>query len=194
MKLDRAIKDFTEKYDKEAMQYIERVSSEFGLVYHKQSIPAFNMTTAIDKFAEYLEGYADYKIRMFNEKKGEKQLTEEEITNTTKKWCENVFNTKEVTENSQLYYDKIPSFIESYANGVQKLITAVEANKSRMLTEGVDVSSIGIINEYADMFMDQLHVHFDAVMEKVLMASGYTSAQRISGKVKPKKEENHVFL
>lgn len=194
MKLDRAIKNFTEKYDKTAMKYIDDISSDFGLIYHKQSIPAFNMSTAIDKFAEYVEGYADYKIRAYNENKDEKQLTQEEIDNTTKKWCENIFSSKEITENSQLYYDKIPAFIESYTSGVDKLITCVESNKERMLSEGVDVSDIGAVNDYADMFIDNLHKHFDVVMEKVLMASGYTTDQRLSGKVKPVKEESNYFM
>jgi len=187
MKLDKAIKNFTEKYDRTAMQYIEKVSSEFGLVYNKQSIPAFNMSEAFNKFEEYVEGYGDYKIRLLSDVTL-KDIPSEEITETTKKWCESVF------KDSELVYNDIPAFIESYVNGVNSLITVIESNKQQLMEEGVSPKDIGAINEYADIFMDTLDSKFESVMDKILMASGYTSTQRLNGKVEAPKKDIAYFI
>ena len=187
MKLDKAIKNFTEKYDRTAMQYIEKVSSEFGLVYNKQSIPAFNMSEAFNKFEEYIEGYSDYKIRLMSDDTL-KNLPYEEITETTKKWCESVF------KDSELAYNDIPTFIESYINGVNSLIGVIESNKKQLMEEDVNSKDIGAINEYADIFMDALDSKFESVMDKILMASGYTSTQRLNGKVEAPKKDIVYFI
>ena len=178
MKLEKAIKNFVEKYDRTVMEYIEKISNDFGLVYSKQTIPSFNMKLAFEKFTEYIEGYADYKIRTLNEETP--GLSQDEITETTKKWCEKLFNSDEICKNSDLTYDKIPEFIECYITEIKSLITTVEANKNRLMSENVDLKSVGMISEYADIFMDNLVPRFECVIDKVLLASGYVSAQRLA--------------
>ena len=59
MKLDREIRTFFEQYDREVMECIDALSSDFGVGIQKLGTQGFNIVESIDLFNQYLHGYMD---------------------------------------------------------------------------------------------------------------------------------------
>lgn len=171
MKIDNAIKLFSEKYDREAMQSIERISSEIGLTNNDYSINGFNMNHAFSSFKEYLDGYGKYK---------EKTIAVQPVmpVDAIRKNV-NKFLDEEVIKEENVKYSELPKFITGYIEGIESLSNMVDPLKSRMLTAGVDHESVGLVNEFVDLFMDRLQESFEPVMDKILWASGYNSKKKL---------------
>ena len=49
MIIDNAIKTFVEKYDREAMDSINVISQDLGLVHNKYTLKGFNITESLNK-------------------------------------------------------------------------------------------------------------------------------------------------
>ena len=184
MKLDSEIRNFTERYDRAAMESIDQLSKEYGLVIHKRTMPLFSLKEGFGVFAKYIKDYAKYKIEnVDNENASPREVI-----------CESVdkfINTKLFKEKS-IMYSELPQFIQDYLEGVQTILDAVDEAKSMMMEAGIDHESIGDINEFADKFMDKFHESFDPAMDKILWATGYKSKIALSGKTK--KDPAPVFL
>lgn len=187
MKIDSAIKNFTEKYDFEAISYIENIANERGNKLNDHMIQTFNITEAFNNFNQYLKGYADYKIKNINNPRASSQDAIKESVN--KFINENLFR-----ESSTLYRE-LPNFVMGYIDGVNTILETVDNIKSEMYDAEVDQDAIGDINDFTDQFMDKLHESFDPTMDRILMASGYTSHQLLFGKNRPNHSvTNHTFL
>jgi tRNA U34 5-carboxymethylaminomethyl modifying enzyme MnmG/GidA len=184
MKIDSSIKEFLEKYNDEAMQSIEEISSEFGLVSQRNKIKLFNLNEDINKFINYMEGYSNYKIKNIN---NENASTNESISDQV-----NIFMDKELFKESEVLYSELPKFVSSYINGIKDIGGKVDEWKEKMLEAEVDYESIGIINDFVDTFTERLNEKFDNSMNKILWASGYNSKKKLSeNKVK---ELKPIFL
>jgi len=176
MKIDSAIREFSEKYNIEAMQSIDEISKELGLNYNKKnhinSIRGFTIKEGFDSFIEFIHGYAKYKVdNIMNER----ATSHETILNHTKSFIQNkVFTEK------PLLYSELPIFVESYISGVKSLQKVTDATKTQMMEAGVDTDSIASINDFMDMFMTRLNESFDPVMNQILWASGYYGKIRLA--------------
>lgn len=186
MKIDNAIREFVESVSREALASIDTLSKERGLVLTGATMPAFVLKESCDKFAEYIDGYANYKIRYANDSRASSQQAIHEST-------DKFISSNQLFQESQVRYSDIPAFIQSYVSGIQTVLEAVNRAKSKMSEADVDQESIGDINEFADKFMDRLDGSFKPWMEKVLWASGYMTEQYLFGK-KEKSEPKPVFL
>ncbi|MDE7345126.1 MAG: hypothetical protein K2N48_00100 [Muribaculaceae bacterium] len=185
MKLDNAVRIFTEKYDAEAMGSIDQLSNEFGLVANRHTMPAIALQEAFDKFGAYLEGYGQYKIRCMNDPKASSQ---EHIKEATEKFMGTLLG------KTDLPYAEVANFVKSYAEGVQKMIPRVEAVKSAMMEANVDAECIGDVNTFADQFMEKVDAAFYPVMESILLASGYTTHKALSREAQMARGPAPVFL
>ena len=111
--------------------------------------------------------------------------------------CEKVESNvnEELFKESQILYNDIPAFVESYISGIKSLTRTADAIKQTMFESGVDPASIGDINNFVDTFVTRLHESFDPTMDRILWASGYNSRLELR---KPKyvteKVEAAVFL
>lgn len=185
MKIDSAIQLFSERYDREAIQSIEEISQERGLVLNGATIKAFNINESFDKFSQYIKEYAEYKVK---NKDNSKASPQEAIRESASRFIDSY-----LIQESDVRYSELPEFVKSYATGVETLTEAINESKDMMLENDVDLEAIGDINDFADRFMEKLHESFDPTMDKILLASGYTSKKRLYGQ-KKKPEKKPLFL
>lgn len=184
MRIDNAIKAFSEKYDREAIQSIDNISKEYGLNIHGNTIKTFNLAESFDMFNQYMNGYAAYKVENVNNPEASNQET---IKESVQKFIDT-----QIFKESETKYADLPNFVMGYVNGINSINETVNEIK-RVMTDGdVKAEEIGDINEFTDMFMDKLHEHFDPVMESILWASGYNGKKRLDNG--PTKTKAPVFL
>lgn len=191
MKIDNAIKDFSEKYDRESMMFIERLSSDIGLNNAGYKIDLFNIRESFENFEKYLKQYSEYKITYLDDPNASSR---EVIHESTK-----VFMELELFTPTQFKYADVPSFVTGYVEGVNSLLETIDSCKSRMMESGVELDAIGDVNDFTDQFMERLNELYSESMDKLLLASGYTNHKkfknpRVTTSSKPIKEEAPVFL
>lgn len=184
MRIDSAIQVFSERYDRDAIQSIEDISHERGLVLNKATIKAFNINENFNTFSQYLKEYANYKVEnQNNEKASPQDVIRESVSSFIK---------TQLFKESDILYSELPEFVMGYVNGVKTLTEAVDEAKRILTDADIDPEAIGDVNEFADRFMDALHESFDPTMDKILLASGYTSRKRL--KSFSEKRKQPVFL
>lgn len=171
MKIDSAIQTFSEKYDREAISSIDRISSELGLIRNRHTIRAFNITESFNKFCEFLGGYGKYKV----DNVGNPEASPQNVI------CESVasFVNSQLFEATDILYNQIPGFVQGYVTGVQKLMETVDNVKDMMTEAGIDPEYVGAVNDFTDQFMDRLDESFDPAMDRILWASGYNSKRTL---------------
>lgn len=187
MKLDREIRTFFEQYDREVMECIDALSSDFGVGIQKLGTQGFNIVESIDLFNQYLHGYMEYKINNRDNAEATDQPTILESVQT--------FLDTKLFQEQFLPYKEASNTIKSYLEGMEKLSKDVTAIQERMMEEDVDQSSIGDVQTIADRFSEAFHKRFDPVMEHLVQASGYTSRQKLlQGKNREPVSSVPVFL
>lgn len=175
MKIDSAIKDFFEKYDREAIQSIDRLSKDFTLNHAAKTLtrfPAININEGFEKFDNYLRGYAAYKIKSLNDPKA---MSQEAIRRSVNKF----FESQPLFETVDIPYSNIPGLISGYVEGVNKLLNTIDEVKGSMIDAGVALESVGEVNDISDKFVDKLNEVFYPLVEKSLWASGYNAKKRL---------------
>ena len=165
MKLDKAINEFMEKYDENAINSIDELSSNIGLRENRISIKLFNLKESFDNFNKYLTQYADYKIKNINNSNASSR---ENIKVATERFMDNM-----ICKESEIPYGEISEFVKSYLTGVNTLLKTVDNIKDLMESNGVDYESIGDVNDYCDNFIDKINESFEPAMHRILWASGY---------------------
>lgn len=187
MIIDSAVKEFMEKYNREAIESIDKISENYGLNINNYKIKLFNLKESFDKFQQYIKGYASYKVENLNNEKASPQNA---ITERT-----HIFINDGIIEPKEFKYSELPSFVESYVNGINTLLETIDEVKELMTDGNVDQSAIGDINEYVDLFMTKINESFEPAMDKILWASGYNSRQALLNKKRNKNiEKKPVFL
>ena len=185
MKIDTALREFTESYDREAMASLDQVSRDRSLVKTKSTIAAFNLNECFNRFRDYIGGYAEYMIKNLNDPK---RSTREEIHEAVDR-----FIGEGLVESVDIPYTEIPAFVQRYASGIAEVIEAVDRAKSSMMEHAVDADAVGDVNDFTDKFMDKLSESFTPTMDRFLWASGYNSRKVLFGKP-AKKEPAPVFI
>ena len=185
MKIDSALKVFSESYDRDAIQSIQNISEDFGLIIQKSTIKSFNLNEAFDEFQDFLTKYGKYKVENVNNEKATPQAM----------ICERVETNirEELFKESKMLYNEIPAFIESYISGINNLTATMDSVKQKMYESGVDADSIGDVNKFVDGFIERLDESFKPTMDRLLWASGYNSRKALS-KSNHKPETAAVFL
>lgn len=188
MKIDKSLKEFTERYNKEMLESIDAMSKELGYRVNNYNMVATNMSESVASFKEFLEDYGKHKIEELT--KGA-TFTQEKIMERT-----NDFINQELFKEAAVPYSKLPEFVTSYIEGVKAIIETTDKVKRDMTEAGVDAEYVGDINEMVDRFSERMDESFNIVMEKMLWASGYNSRQRLSkaGTAKKKDNQKPVFI
>lgn len=184
MRIDSAVQVFSEKYDREAIESIDEISRERGLVLNRTTIPAFNLNESFTMFSQYLKEYAEYKVKNLNNEKASPQDAIQESVS--------MFIETQLFHEEAVKYSDLPKFVMSYIEGIDTLTEAVDEAKRIMMEADVDSGAIADVNDFADKFMDRLHESFDPTMDKILRASGYTTRKELSNLGKNRKKP--VFL
>jgi hypothetical protein len=176
MKIDNALREFTETYDRNAIESIQNISEDFGLTIHRKSMKLFNIKESFDKFSQYIKSYANYVVENVNNP----EISSRESIS----YSVNKFINEQLFKESDVLYSDLPSFIESYVNGINELNSAI-AEAKNIITESdeADLTFAGDINDYADAFMTRLDESFTPAMNDILWASGYNAKQRFAGKM-----------
>ena len=170
MKIDSALKEFTEKYNQAMFEAVDDLSKNFGYNANGYKFICVNITESTEMFKKYLEGFCDYKIKATGE-----QPTREQILAKTNEFIEsNLF--KDVA----IPYKKLPEFIESYVTSIKEITETTDNIKSQLTEAGVDPEDIGEVNKYVDSFVEKMQESFYPVMDKIIWASGYNTRQRLS--------------
>lgn len=182
MKIDNAINIFVEKYDRKALESINEISKEFGLNVNRVPIRVFNINEAFDNFSKYIRGYAVYKV---NNKNNEKASPHNAICESTNNLIDN-----ELFKPIDSLYKDLPSFVESYINGIKQLQECINESMDMMMKAEIDDESIASLTEFTDSFMNSMDHQFDESMDRILWASGYKKGSMF----KKKQEEKPVFL
>lgn len=173
MKIDNAIKEFIEKYDEEAIRSIHNISHDYSRTITESTIKAFKLQDGFNMFCEFLEGYGNYKIKNKNNWTASPQ-------DAIVKSVENFINTQ-LFESCDILYPELDGFVKGYIEGIKQLTECVEGIKQKMTDNGVDLECVGVVNDFADKFMDKLHESFDPTMDRFLWASGYNARKVIFG-------------
>lgn len=180
MKIDKIKKKFFESYNESAMNSIDELSKEYGLVINNKGINLFNIRESFEKFNTYIEGYCEYII---NNKDNENASSRETICESANKFIdEGIF-----TECLVLYKDT-PEFVKTYIEESDHTIDNIDKIKTKLFEAAVDAEYIGDINNFCDLFVDKLNQNFTESMNKLLTASGYKYKNR-EKKIPEKKPE-----
>lgn len=182
MKIDSAIKAFSERYNRDMITSIDTISREKGLVLNGATMKLSNLKESFEMFNEYLKGYAWY---MVENKENPNASPQEVIRETVDK-----FISDELFKESNVKYTDLPQFVQSYVEGVNTILETIDSIKSSMSDAEVVTEAVSDVNDFIDSFMTRLDESFTNDMDRILWASGYNSAQKLFGK---HKKEKHVF-
>lgn len=182
MKIDSAIKAFSERYNRDMITSIDTISREKGLVLNGATMKLSNLKESFEMFNEYLKGYAGY---MVENKENPNASPHEVIRETVDK-----FISDELFKESNVKYTDLPQFVQSYVEGVNTILETIDSIKSFMSDAEVVTEAVSDVNDFVDSFMTRLDESFTNDMDRILWASGYNSAQKLFGK---HKKEKHVF-
>lgn len=174
MKLDTAVKEFVEAYDQDAIASINRISNDYSMRIGEATIRAFNLNESFNLFCEFLEGYGDYKIK---NRDNDNASPQDAIVKSVDAFIESRLF-KECT----ITYPEINGFVKGYIEGIKHLTETVENTKEKMMDHDVELEYVGVVNDFADKFMDRLQESLNPTMNRFLWASGYMSEKVLSGK------------
>lgn len=171
MSIHTALREFTEKYDAEAITSIDRLPAKVGMRADMIPFKLFNLTETCKAFCDYLVGYRDY---MKAHKDNPRKSTRDIMKANTARFLKDPQFFKECDSN----YKAIPEFVKSYLESVQKIAQVVESVKEDMELNDIELEYVGDVTEYADTFIQKLNEKFDPIMSDILWASGYAGAHK----------------
>lgn len=195
MKIDSALREFSERYDRAAMESIEKISRDHALIATKQPFPSFTLTEGFNTFIEFMTGFTKYTVESVNEETPVK--THAELVEGTKSYiAEKLFSSIDKEgEPLTMLYSEVPSFVEAYLSGVKRLTDLATKMQESMMEAGVSTEGVSSIGELMDSFMLRLHESFDPWMDKLLWASGYHTEKALAKPKTPtEKPVKPVFL
>jgi len=185
MTVNEILSEFTEKYDREFMEYVEDCASNIGIKYHKIGFDGFDIVRAIDQYKTFIENYSNYKISHINDDKAtEQDIIVERVNNDIE---------EKLFVKDKIQYAKATSIIESYLQGLQDIDSTEESCKKKMFEAGVDHESIGDLTSFTQKFITKLNTIMESTMETFGKGSGYYSNKILLNPNTPKKQEE-VFL
>ena len=181
MIIDTAVKDFLEKYDREAMVSIDKFSSDETLIKNRYKVNLFNITESFKRVNQLINNWENYNLSKVSDSK---TYTFQEAA----KDVSNLINT-DLIKDQDYFVQDVSSFVESYLTGVKELSSTIDKVKTNLIKNNVQGEKIGIINQFADTFMEKVNAEFYKKMDSILWETGYNSRiEVIKSPLKPKKE------
>ena len=190
MTISNTLKEFKEKYDRDAIQSIINLSDDKTL--YRSTFIGFNLTESVEQFKSYIEGFAEYRATEGN--------VDEKRTNTillehTKLLLENKSDAVKIFEEINIPFNSATEFIQEYMDSIALINDMVDSGQSVILESTDDVDSAGCVLEFTEMFLDKMNDKFYPVMEHLLQNSGYYSRKILRQPPTVKEEtEQHFFL
>ena len=176
-----ALREFTEKYPPVAISYLEAMSGDLSLQMH--TFPAISLTEGASKFTEYMTGYAEYK----------RENTDQELSND--KLLEHTHNyvRGDLFEEVKLPYSSAATFVSDYLSHLVDLEKLTEVTQGNLIEADMSAESVGLVVEMVDDYVTYLVESMVPVIDKLLLASGYTSAKRLA-EAQPRKKKQEYYL
>jgi len=187
MKIDSALRAFTESYDREAIESIDTISKDLGLTNNRMGLQLFNLQESCQHFNDWLKGYASYKVNW----KGKPEESSQEVIRES---ASKMMDSSGMFKEQKVLYADLPKFVQGYVEGIQTLLETVDLVKTTMTEGGVDPEAVGDVNDFCDNFMTKFDEAFHSSMDKILWASGYKSKKNLFRPRSAKKTEKPVFL
>ena len=189
MNAQQSLKFFSDRYNEEMISSIESLSNELGVQYHKCRIVGANLSESVNEFKDFITNYVKYKKENINnvDASPQKAIYESAINNIS----------SELFSPADLFYKDFPSYIESYLTGIQEVDKLCDQGKQELMEAGVDIDSVGAIEEFASLFYRRLNESFYPVVDRMVNASGYTARQNLSFEAyceRKKQREANTFL
>ena len=185
MLIDNALQQFTEKYDRAAIQSIDNIANDLGLKHNQSTIQVFNIKESFDKFQSFIKGYTQYR-------KVYKESAEASSTET----IQNDFNNAlpKFFESKDIRYAELPNFVHDYVSGVKSLLETVDSVKTDLMENDIQLEYVAAVNDFTDTFFQKLQESFESSMDRILWASGYNASKRIAERVNNSISSKPVFL
>lgn len=185
MLIDNAIKEFTEKYDREAIASIDKISKNIGLVQNNHTLKLFNLKESIDQFASFIKGYGEYR-----------KVYKESAEISSMETIRNDFNRAlpKFFEQRDIRYNELPDFVHAYIKGVNTLLETVDTVKADMMENDIELEYVAAVNDFVDGYFGKLQESFNDAMDRILWASGYNAHQRLVKRGNKSVSTRPVFL
>lgn len=187
MKIDSAIKNFSEKYNRDMITSIDHISKDRALNLKGATINLHNMAESVNSFVMFLEGYSGYLITNI----GKPEISPHEVI---KENFNAFIKSDENFKEASVKYSDLPAYVQSYVEGINKILESVDKVKREMSEAEIYTEAIADVNDFVDSFMDRMDESFSSDMDQMLWASGYNSAMRLFKNRSPKKKENAVVF
>ncbi len=106
MRVDTALREFAERYDRDAMMHIERLANDRSFEFGNRKFNVFNLKEGFEKFTEFMDGYAQYRVENLNNAEASPMSV----------ICENVAipYIGKLFEDVEIPYHELTSFVQSY--------------------------------------------------------------------------------
>lgn len=174
MAFEKYVRAFTESYSAEAMESIDNLSTERGLVVHKHTIPLVSLSKAKNTFLGYMKEFVEYKN---NEFERSKTIPIEKIKEHTNRVIqEHVFEMEDVR------YENLPQYISEYVQNIKEVDKFMEETNMDFYLNGLGSESIDFMMEATDTFLEKYQEKFNESMDKILTASGYKTKMKLNDK------------
>ena len=183
MNVDETLREFTEKYDREFMEFVEDYGDQLGVSYHKMGFKGKNIIRAMDQFKDFLENYANYKIEY---KDNEKATPQSVIVERVKKDIDDGLFIE-----GKILYAEAPHIIGSYIHGLRDIDATHDRCKTKMFEHGIDYDSIGDLTRFTEEFIERLNEETNTLMENFGRGSGYYTTKTL---LHPSNKPKEVFL
>ena len=172
MTADKMKSLFLDTYSKEAIQSIDRLANELGLVEKRYTIEVFNLREGTDSFIQYLEEFCNYKL---NEKLAVKQVSMEKIKTHSSEMIESrLFNSIKIE------FKDLPEFVKSYIDAIDRVNEKVQGIRSQFISSQISPDDIGVLSDMEDKFYNMLKDRFDRTMQTILTASGFNTQKKLN--------------
>lgn len=174
--------DFCEKYDGSAIESITALSNDISLSDHKFNGIAFSENALM--FLKAITGYADRCCEHVDD--------EEDLQCKTFISECHTFVEEKMFQDEMIPYQKASGLVTSYLEHLMDLETAETNLTEKMISANVPGEQVGGINEMVNDYLDQLGKKIEPVMERLLMASGYRSQQRLDAAGRMPKPQSYI--
>lgn len=172
MKIDSALKEFTERYDREMIESIDDLSKNFGYNINKYTIPVVNINESVNKFKTFMEGYLDFEQKNVDNYPVDHKTVVEQTNN--------FINSDELFNEEKLLYSELPEYVKSYVEAIKTVSDLTDSVKLGLMECGSDSDHVADVNSFVDAFTERMQTKFYPVMDQILWASGYNARQRLS--------------
>lgn len=178
MILDSAIETFLETFDRDAIMSIDNFSKDELEIRNKAKISLFGITEAFNRFDQIISNWGKTNLRKLI-----KEGTDYTLQDASKEVSD--FINLKIIKPKEVLVSDLPAFVESYLTGVKKTLDNIENIKIEMIKNKINNENIGIINDFADHFMEKVNTEFFKGMDTILWATGYN----VNAKRKKQEEE-----